>query len=259
MADLSDHPDFDLDTALSADLDGELDAYASELGVAPDDLRAVLAGPAGSARREELAAVRAALRTDSVDAAPPLDDLTRRRLLAGAGVGTRSSAPRRHAGRWLRPAAAAAVTLLVLAGVYAIVQDSGGSGGSGGSAAKSSGGSAGSTVTAVTGDLGDVGAVDAAGIAGFLRGEAPERTASSAPAANQSADRSAGAEFAAATPQAVATCADRYASEGTIRFRASGTFQDRPAVVLGIDTTDRTIVFVVAADDCAQVLYSASR
>jgi len=37
MADLSSHPDFDLDVALSAELDGELDAYAGDLGVDPAD------------------------------------------------------------------------------------------------------------------------------------------------------------------------------------------------------------------------------
>ena len=40
--------------------------------------------------------------------------------------------------------------------------------------------------------------------------------------------------------------------------RPPGPTQGRPAVIVGIATGDRTIVFVVAADDCASVLYSAS-
>ena len=61
MADPTLHPDFDLDTALSADLDGALDAYAAELGLAPADVRAALSGPEPTLRRAELAAVRTAL------------------------------------------------------------------------------------------------------------------------------------------------------------------------------------------------------
>jgi hypothetical protein len=63
----------------------------------------------------------------------------------------------------------------------------------------------------------------------------------------------------AVPPATVKACADRYAAQGTVRFQASGDFQGRNAVILGIDTETRTIVFVVAADDCSTVLYSASR
>ncbi len=97
-------------------------------------------------------------------------------------------------------------------------------------------------------------------MAGFLQGTVtPAATAEQAPAANDAtkrADAGAAPEFA---PGAVESCATTYADEGAIRFRGSGTYEGRPAVVLGIDTAGRTIVFVVAAADCRQVLYSASR
>jgi hypothetical protein len=124
----------------------------------------------------------------------------------------------------------------------------------------------------VTGDLGNVGTINAAGIGRLLRGQAPkavaapdlsadgrfdqggERAASSVPGA-----LAPGSTVPAPASQAVETCAGQYATEGAIRFRASGAYQGIGAVVLGIDTDRRTIVFVVAADNCAQVLYSASR
>ena len=73
---------------LSADLDGELDAYAADLGVA----RRRAARPRSptrppTARRAELAGVRTTLGAGARPAGD-LDDVTRRRLLAGAGVGT---------------------------------------------------------------------------------------------------------------------------------------------------------------------------
>jgi len=151
----------------------------------------------------------------------------------------------------------------VLAGGYAIFHDSGGSGGS---AAKSRGSGGGSAAVAVTGDLGDVGTIDPDAVAGFLEGRATgapagsggsARSAGSGAAADRSTESSP--SFASASPRAIDDCAKQYAAEGSIRFRGLGTYQGRPAIVLGIDTHGRTIVFVVAADDCARVLYSASR
>jgi hypothetical protein len=95
-----------------------------------------------------------------------------------------------------------------------------------------------------------------------LRGQVPrasEAAASSGAFARQDGNAADAAPPATVGAEAVAACASRYASEGTVRFRASGAYQGTPAVVLGIDTDRRTIVFVVAADNCAQVLYSLSR
>ncbi len=270
MADLSSHPDFDLDVALSADIDGELDDYAAELGVEPAALRAALDGPTAVSRRAELAAVR---RTLGGEPGPTeaLDDVTRRRLLTGAGVGPGRDRARPAPDRsWmLRAGAAAAITLVVVGALYTVTRNSGDSG------AKSSGSSTSadrgaSTTAAATGDLGNVGAINAAGIGRLLRGQAPAKAAASAPQARESSGGTSnaagvpGGDLAsgAVPPVAAVTleaCAKQYATEGTIRFRASGAYQGKPAVVLGIDTDRRTIVFVVAADDCSQVLYSASR
>jgi hypothetical protein len=271
MADLSSHPDFDLDVALSADLDGELDAYAAELGADPAELRATLDAPGAAARRAELDVVRRAV-GEALSGSDELDDVTRRRLLAGAGVGTRAgrARPARDRSWMLRAGAAAAVTLVVVGALYAATRNSGDSG------AKSSGSSAAGDSTeaaAVAGDLGDVGTISAAGVGRLLRGQAPAKTAPGLPSAPRdrtftesggNASKSAAGRASTTTVEPVAgttvdACANQYATDGAIRFRASGAYQGRPAVVLGIDTDRRTIVFVVAADNCAQVLYSASR
>jgi len=272
MADLPSHPDFDLDVALSADLDGELDAYAADLGADPAELRAALDEPAAVARRSELDAVRRAV-GDPASGSDALDDVTRRRLLAGAGVGARSdrARPARDRSWILRAGAAAAVTLVVLGAVYAVTRSSGDSGAKSSESSGAGGGRA--TAVAVSGDLGDLGTVNAAGIGRLLRGQVPAKRPAGTPgapedrafsesggtSANASAPGASTTTVAAVAATAVDACAHQYATEGTIRFRASGAYQGRPAVVLGIDTDRRTIVFVVAAANCAQVLFSASR
>jgi hypothetical protein len=259
MTDPTLHPDFDLDTALSAELDGALDEYALELGLAPDDVRRAVTGPEATARRSALAAVRAALGREP-DPAGELDEVTRRRLLAGAGVGAPPTVARSERSWMLRAGAAAAVTLVVVGALYAIVGSSDGSGKSGGSAAKSSGGGT-NSVSAVTGDVGDLGAIDAAEIGRLLQGDRSRTTATQDQ--GTLAERASGAPLApdavVVTPEAVEACARQYAAEGRIRFQGRGTYEGRAVVVLGIDTARRTIVFVVAPDNCTQVLYSASR
>jgi hypothetical protein len=260
MADPTTHPDFDLDTAVSADLDGELPAYAAELGATTDELRAALAAPDAVARRAALAAVRDALRTDP--GARP-DELTRRRVLASArDDATVPDAGGRDRGWWLRVGAAAAVTLVVLGALYALVGKSDDRGDRG---AKASGGGSAAT-RAVTGDVGDLGPIDAAEISRLLRGERVGTGTGASTARPEAADgrldAKQGTSSSAAAPVgpgAVEACARAYDSAGSIRLRGSGTYGGRASVVLGIDAGGRTIVFVVAADDCTQVLYSASR
>ena len=78
---MPEHPDFDTDTAISADLDGELDAFAAELNLDASELRALLtARPDYGDRREALELARGALRAP----VEPLDELTRARLLGRA-------------------------------------------------------------------------------------------------------------------------------------------------------------------------------
>jgi hypothetical protein len=249
--------DLDLDGALSADLDGDLPAWC-EAG--DHDLAAVqsrLAAPDAAARRAELTVVRDALATP---VAPP-DELGRRRLLGAAlaDADPDTTIPDRSPGTgaegrsrrfWAVLAGVAAAVLLVVAIVAAV------NGGSDGTA-KSSGSA---TADAPTGDLGNVGALDQKGVDRLIHGGAASTPSPSSSASEASPSADGFTPAPDAVPAAtVKACAERYAAQGTVRFQASGDFQGRPAVILGVDTDTRTIVFVVAADDCGTVLYSASR
>lgn len=254
---MSDPDDLDLDTAISADLDGELDAMCAELGLDAAAVRSRLAEPDARARRAQLDAARDALAAP----VPPLDDLARRRLVQGAMSDTdldttipsrtSDSAVHDRSRRLWAVLGGAAAAIVVVVGVVALVNR-----GDDGTAAKSSGSG---TVTAPTGDLGDVGAVDQKRIDGLIGGGS-----SGAAASNDASTAAEGADGFTENPESVpaarvSECAAAFASEGTVRFRASGDFQGQPAVIIGVDTDSRTIVFVVAADDCTRVLYSASR
>ncbi|MGZ4796645.1 MAG: hypothetical protein ACXV8T_12195 [Acidimicrobiia bacterium] len=258
---MADADAFDLDTAISAQLDGALDEYCAELALPVAEVRARLATPAAEQRRARLAAARAAMQV-----VEPLDEISRRRLLAGA---TEAPAPVASSrGRaWLPRVVAVAAAAAVVVGVLVVVQP-----GSDDSAKSSGGGSA--TAGAPRGDLGNLGSLDQKGVEGLLRNGKPTPGSTVAPtsrsrlpeqsaAGGNAADASPPSDFAAnataATPEQVQACADQYASEGTVRFQASGTYRGQAAIVLGIDDRNRTIVFVVAAGQCSDVLYSASR
>jgi len=74
-----------VDELLSADLDGELDAAARDLGYEPDDVRAALAAePELHARRDALERARAELAR-----VPTLDDVSAARLRAMALAGAK--------------------------------------------------------------------------------------------------------------------------------------------------------------------------
>jgi len=236
---------FDLDLALSADLDGELETYARELGASPEVLRNTLETAEARDRRAVLAAVRTRL----LEPGPGPDDLTRRRLTAAAGDALPPAPARSGRARpaWGRLAAVAAILLLAVVGIVAVTTR-------GGDESSSKDGAASRAAVAPRGDLGDLGRLDQGRI-DALTG------AGSAARSNESTTPSAGAQSTAApaTPTQVQRCSDGYGAEGSVRFRAAGTYDGRAAVVLGVESGARTIVFVVAADDCAQVLYSASR
>ena len=255
---MPDPDDFDLDTAISADLDGELDALCADLAVDPEIVRAQLAAPAATARRAELAAARDALATP----VPALNELTRRRLVEGARseADLDTTIPARSGGsgdsdrsrHWWTVLGGAAAAVLVVVGILALANQ-----GDDGSASKSSGSS---TAGAPTGDLGDVGNLDQRQVDGLVKGGGSTGTGQDSAASQSSPAAEGFTEDARKVPAArVAECAAGFASEGTVRFRASGDFQGQPAVIIGVDTDTRTIVFVVAADDCTRVLYSASR
>ena len=120
-------PDFDTDDAISAELDGEFDAYAIELGVDPGSLRAQMtARPEYSGHAAALAAAQGAMATPVI----PLDDVSRARLLSAATQGGTSSdslTPSRSRGQaWnARLAVAAAILVVVLGGGVLLITGGG--------------------------------------------------------------------------------------------------------------------------------------
>ncbi len=249
---MSDHPDLDLDAAISADLDGDLAAFAADAGRDEDEIRRSLAGSKARERREQLVAVRTALQSPL----EPLDDLSRRRLLDAAGAAG-AGPPARSAPRWTTrlAAAAAAAVILVGGGIFLATrsgEDTGAKGGESATARK-----------IPSGDLGDLGVLDQSTVNDLIGGPAGSTPVPSAPGSTlrseavQGSDAS-GASGPAATADQVTACRNHYRASGTVRFTAAGSFGGTPAVIVGIANGDRTIVFVVAASDCTTVLYSAS-
>ncbi len=252
---MSEHPDLDLDAAVSADLDGDLAGFATEAGLDEATVRRLLTTPEARERRERIAAARAALQRPP----EPLDDLARRRVLTAAAAGAGSAAPGRGAARWPTrlAAAAAAVVLLVGGGIFLATR-------SGDDNAAKSSRSAATAGRIPKGDLGNLGALDQSKVDRLIRGlDAGDKTQTSlAPdvrpsSALDSADNR-DATGPATTAKQVASCRSHYEASGTVRFTAAGSFGGTPAVIVGIANGDRTIVFVVAASDCTTVLYSAS-
>jgi hypothetical protein len=114
-----------LDELLSAQLDGDLDAAARDLGIDPATARSrIAATPGADDRRDALDAARAAV------AVPPLDADRRDALLRGAsGTGAGDElATRRARHRWvLSPRlAAAAAAVVAVVGVVGLTLDRGG-------------------------------------------------------------------------------------------------------------------------------------
>jgi hypothetical protein len=124
---LSPLPPEQVDELLSAELDGEFDAAATDLGFSPDDARARLdATPNVDARRAALAAAR-----DQLAAAPELDELMEARLRAKA---TRAAAEEqesigaarsRRRSRAVSAVAGIAAALAIVAGIAVLVNKSG--------------------------------------------------------------------------------------------------------------------------------------
>ena len=67
---------------------------------------------------------------------------------------------------------------------------------------------------------------------------------------------SEGFDGGVATPQA---CAAQLAGTRPVRFFATGTYQGQPVTIVGVDSGERTIAFVVPRGDCTNVLTSVSR
>ena len=276
---MPDNPSFDLDEAISAELDNELTPYAAELGVDPATLRALMVERRGYADR--LAAIETARRSLKAPV-ESLDDVSRARLLRAAVItepGTNATAgtPVRSERAWRIMGAAAAVVIVVAGGI-ALTRGGGSS-----SSAKSSA-TSGGHARVRSGELGNLGPLDPGKLDVLIGGDpgapttpggtgaaskptSPKEGGSSSSSGNQSqrslaadqANPDADAAAASVTPEQVDTCRTEYAKVGTVRFSGTGDYQGRPAVVLGVETGGRTIVFVVAATDCSEVLVSVSR
>ena len=273
---MPDHPDFNLDDATSADLDGELASFAAELDVDLPTLRVRMTErPDYPDRLAVMETARESLRAPI----EPLDDVTRARLLRGASPAANRPSGRAHRaapfGReraWRLLAAAAAVVLVVGGGV-ALVGRNGSSSNQQSKAATSG------AAPVRSGQLGDLGSLDSNKLDALIGGGAAPATRSrdaasgttSVPAERNPAAASGDSQraFGSSQPKVAAAasvtlaqvdaCRAEYAKVGTVRFSGTGDYQGRPAVVLGVESGGRTIVFVVGATDCSEVLVSVSR
>ncbi len=275
---MTEHPDFNLDDAISADLDGELAAYAADLGIDVPTLRAQMA-----ARREHpdrliaMELARQSLRAP----VEPLDDVTRARLLRSLSTEANHTSGRATSGGpfgreriWRVLGAAAAVVLVIVGGLALLPLG-------GSSSSKQSKSATSGAAPVRSGQLGDLGSLDAAKLNALIGGgtdatatrntKSRSGAAASTPEASNTVSGSDSqrtvadsaqtkpAADATVTPEQVGACQAEYAKVGTVRFSGTGVYQGRAAVVLGVESGGRTIVFVVANTDCSEVLVAASR
>ena len=276
--------------AVSAYLDGELGAFAADLDLPLGDVQHRLERwPGFAVRRAELQAARTSLRSEP--ASPALDELTRRRLLAGATRVTEATdttipdRPGRSRNRWVALSAAAAV--LVVAGAVAVLRDHGG--GTSRTAADAP------TVAAVgyVGDLGDVSDPNTlrAAVADHLgtRGKAvagsdstpattttmpatPEATKTPSESLGLASGSTAGtppggitgdasSSAKQATPADAQEQADRCAASivkenapgRTVLLTAIGVYRGQSAAVVTIRRGQRTVTFIADLATCAVV------
>jgi hypothetical protein len=256
------------DDALSAAVDGVLDA-------APGEAVHLASCPACQARRDLLAAARAALLAAPVEAP---DELTRRRLLSQAIEAAGRGGKEQPRPWYLRPAVGVAAALVAMLAAVPLLLDrrDGGRDLSATAANRES-------AAPYLGDLGDVSdpATMQAALSGMAAGgstpaadSAAERTA----ALQQDSQASKAAPPAAATPAPVSApsaptaepfaarnqapsgldpgAAQRCATTVTAKeakgsrlvATATGTYQGRPAVVVAVERSGRRTAFVMAGD-----------
>lgn len=256
----------DTDEALNALLDGELDAFATEHGMTEESARERLeAWPDFATRRAALEQVRVAVGA----ATPPLDDLTRRRLVRTAanalpGSSATTPPPTRS---WARIVAVAAAALIVVAGIGFAISSNGGDDSSMSSSTGDSASVAGEPLRGNVGDLGDVTSPEA--LRALLdRREAAADNSAKSPGGTIAAPQSGGSSADAAdggesydqrSSVKPDECARQLAGSRTVAFTGTGAYQGAPVTVIGITEGARTIVFVVPSTDCTKVLTSISR
>jgi hypothetical protein len=257
----------DTDEAVSALLDGELAAFASDHGTTEADVRARLeAWPGFADRRAALGGADAAIATP----VPALDDVTRRRLVRAAGDARAATAVPPRGGRVWKVVGAVAAALVIVVGIGLAI-DAAGDGGD--RASDSAASSARTAAPDLHGDLGDVGDLSGPGALRALltgtRAEKSERTGSTSPSADATRDQSGGAPapanadgFAARSSKPARSpdqCAAQLAGNRPVTFVGTGTYRGRPATVVGLTEGGRVIAFVVPSDDCTDILTSLSR
>ena len=250
----------DADEALSAYIDGELDAFAHDHGLTEADARAELeAWPELASRLAAFERARAATQT----LASPLDDVTLRRLVNNALDELPAPyAPARRSRRWPAIAAVAAAGLLFLAGIGAAISAFSGDGSSSRDSASKA---ASSTAAALHGDVGDLGDVTSASAlhalldrheTGGTRGDALPAAPSESIVGGASANRQSESDSATVTP---AACARELAGTRKVAFEGTGRYRGAPVTIVGIANGGRTVVLVVSSTDCTNVLASVSR
>lgn len=255
------------DEALSALLDGELGAFAADHGVTEQVARDRLESwPGVAERRAALEQARAVVGSST----PPLDDLTRRRLVRTASnelPGSAAATPR-PTRSWARIVAVAAVGLVVVAGIGFAVSSIDGD-----DASMTSGDSAATSAGPRRGDVGDLGDVTSPeALRGLLdrreaaargEGDAAEQSGGGAEAPqSDTSDVSPSTEgggFDSARGVSPKECAKQVAGRRKVAFTGTGTYQGTPVTVVGITERGRTIVLVVPSADCTNVLASVSR
>lgn len=228
------------DEAISALIDGELDAFATDHGLEPDDARGRLEAWSGfAARRAALERTRRAVHDES-----RLDDMTRRRLVTTA---TRELTPRRS--RWRVPVAAAATIAVVATAAAGIVWLTRGAD------RRASTSTASKAAEIYAGNLGDVTnpAVLRARLEHPRAGATPTAPRETALAPSNGAATPTGAP---AGPGAAQVCSRHLAASGPsarepVVLLADATYKGSSAVVVVLSSHGHTLAYVLARDTCA--------
>ncbi|HEY5015136.1 MAG TPA: hypothetical protein VIK61_20790 [Acidimicrobiia bacterium] len=219
------------DERLSAALDGPAD---------PD----FVAGSAPVTDTDDRARAVAAARDLLAVAPPPLDDLTRRRMLRNALDAREAPTHGRRgwAARAAAPAAAAACVALVVLGVWALIHAGGSSNSSSKSAASATSGPA--TKTAAKIDLREVSdpAVLLQKVEAALRGTAQSSTPDVAPAPTTATDANG--------PAVACLSAVRVPAGTHAGVLGPATFHGAPAVVIVARDGPRILIYVLATPGC---------
>ncbi len=256
------------DEAVSAELDGELDGLAVDLGVETAELRRRLhAWDSYAERKAALVRARDAL---VASPAPELGRLDRRRLVARALAGTEAQPRRsRPLGRRILAPAAAAVVLVALARAAVILASERTGDDSASDTAlteldSGSGAAEAEAALPALGEVSDPGVLRAALATEIdLPEEAETQARSDAATLDGSAEGSAPAADEGnpsalqepATREQATACSDTLGEDlhatGAPLLVATATYDGAPAVVVVLDVADGTQVSVVSAADCS--------